>query len=249
MIDRVSPVITAMFPLDGDSGVIPEAVVRLEFSESVQEDFILMVSNEQGETVEGNVTLTLGNTVAIFTPDNFLEPNSTYLIQLENVKDRAGNLLANEPVIKQFETVDTIIPVIDSLGILGDPIEGETIFLQPNLIGEDIVRVDVLLGGQFFQSLSIPPYEIQITIPTGQIELEIAAIAIDRSGNQSVPETLTILIQENQNPSIELNYLSGSPTVSVGETIDFEIISMDDVALTEIRISTLGILQTSALSE
>ena len=162
------------------------------------------------------MALTLGETVAIFTPTDYLDPNSTYLVQLDNVRDQTGNFLENQPFSSQFGTIDTLIPIIGSLEILGNAIEGESLIIRPSLSGDDIVQLDYLVGGQFFESLSSPPYELQITLPTKQVEIEVMAIAIDTAGNQSVPQTLLIGIQENQNPSLELNNLNGSSTVAAG---------------------------------
>ena len=65
--DAVPPVVTSVFPAAGAKQVVPEAVVRVTFSEAVA-SAALALRDAAGQAVAGSAALTVGNTVAVFSP-------------------------------------------------------------------------------------------------------------------------------------------------------------------------------------
>jgi len=167
-----------------------------------------------GQAVAGRIDLALGNSVAIFTPGAFLEPNTSYTMTVEGVTDLAGNPRAGGPFTLQFTTVDTRAPVINALRVLGNPLAGTRITVQPDIPDTDVARVEYLISGQTPQVARLTPFAMVVSMPVGVATVEVSVVAIDTVGNRSAPQTLTIPVGTNQPPTVTLTNLfwcNGSP--------------------------------------
>src|SRR5262249_50087652 len=110
--DTIPPAVVSVSPAANALQVLPEAVVRVTFSETIAPTpaFTMTLLDAGGQKVAGRVDRTLGDTVAIFTPTAPLQANATYTLTVVGVTDVAGNPLANGSFTAQFATVDTIAP-------------------------------------------------------------------------------------------------------------------------------------------
>jgi hypothetical protein len=243
--DVIPPTIISISPKDGEDQVLPEAVVRVTFSESISSGLQLTVTNGLGESLAGSVDLSLGNTVAIFTPSDFLKPNDTYTLSINNAVDGSGNPLAGQPVITAFETVDTIAPIISGLNFTGAPIAGTPVTVTLSVIGDDVEHVEFAISGQSSQVVDTPPFTIEVLLPLGEKEVAVTAAAVDRFGNRSVPASLLISVLTNAPP--EISMVSGTLNIVQGQAANLEITASDDFGVSQILLSSVGDVNTSSV--
>jgi hypothetical protein len=130
--DVTTPEVVAVSPPDGATGVPLNSVVRVEFSEPVRPASIhtaTFLVEDGGVPISGRVTLGSGvrgpHTLAIFTPDALLAPNTTFRARVTTgVMDGEGNPLAGE-FQSSFTTgvvADNVRPLVVSV----NPAAGET---------------------------------------------------------------------------------------------------------------------------
>ncbi|MBA1443921.1 MAG: Ig-like domain-containing protein [Chromatiales bacterium] len=245
--DIIPPIVSSISPQAGETGVIPQEVVRLTFSESVQASIDLSLLNDGGQPVAGQVAMTLGDSVAIFTPDDFLQPNGTYTIVADNIQDLAGNALENLPFTAQFSTVDTLAPVLNFLALQGTPsrIEGTSVSVIPDVTGTDLARMEYIIDGQAPAVIDAAPFLVNVALPVGVPRVEITATAVDDSGNRSVPALLDIDVLPNQPPSVALTSLTCGNSVGAGETCGFRVTASDDLEVGPVSFSAIGVLNHS----
>lgn len=245
--DIIPPTVSSSSPQMGETGVIPQEVVRLTFSESVQASIDLSLLDDGGQPVAGQVAMTLGDSVAIFTPDDFLQPNGTYTIAADNIRDLAGNALENLPFTAQFSTVDTLAPVLNFLALQGTPtrIEGTSVSVIPDVTGTDLARMEYVIDGQAPAVIDAAPFLVNVALPVGVPRVEITATAVDESGNRSVPALLDIDVLPNQPPSVALTSLTCGNSVGAGETCSFQVTASDDLEVGPVSFSAIGVLNDS----
>jgi hypothetical protein len=116
--DLIPPVVTSLSPASEVQQVLPDAAIRVVFSEPIVSATITL-RDVHGASVPGQAALTLGNTVAVFVPQDFLAANTSYTFTVSNVVDTAGNPLAGGPLTSRFFTLDTLAPVISALQLTG----------------------------------------------------------------------------------------------------------------------------------
>ncbi|QYZ65331.1 MAG: hypothetical protein OI74_04575 [Gammaproteobacteria bacterium (ex Lamellibrachia satsuma)] len=245
--DIIPPTVSSISPQTGETGVIPQEVVRLTFSESIQASIDLSLLDDGGQPVAGQVAMTLGDSVAIFTPDDFLQPNGTYTVVADNVWDLAGNALENLPFSAQFSTVDTLAPVLNFLALQGTPtlIEGTSVSVMPDVTGTDLARMEYVIDGQAPAVVDAAPFLVDVALPVGVPRVEITATAVDDSGNRSVPALLDIDVLPNQPPSVVLTSLTCGNSVGAGETCSFQATASDDLEVGPVSFSAIGVLNDS----
>jgi hypothetical protein len=237
--DLVPPVVTSVSPASEVQQVLPDAAIRVAFSEPVVSATITL-RDAQGANVPGQAALTLGNTVAVFAPQDFLAPNTSYTFTVSNVVDTAGNPVAGGPVTSRFFTVDTLAPVISALQLTGVPRAGATVTVRPMINGNDTSRVEYVIGGSVARSATVAPFTIDIALPSGSSSLSISATAVDLVGNRSSAFVQAIDIQPNQPPSVSLTNVSGATAVTQGQTFDFRVSATDDDQLAQVLFSAVG---------
>jgi hypothetical protein len=243
--DTIPPQVVSASPANNERQVLPEALVRITFSESVGSGLFLSLLDAGGALVAGRTDFTLGNTVVIFTPYDYLVPNTAYQIKLDNVTDLAGNPLEGLPFTSRFFTVDTIPPVITSLQLQGSLIAGTNAIVQPNITGTDVARVEYLIGGQTPQVIRTSPFAATVTLPVGVLSIQVTAVAVDASGNRSQSVTVPIVIGANQAPAVTLSPPAGLSSLVQGQKVTFAASATDDVGLTEIIFSVNGAMSQS----
>jgi hypothetical protein len=245
-IDSVPPELVSQTPQAGASGVLPEAVVRLTFSETVAPDLTLSLTHT-GQPVAGSVSLLFGNTVAVFTPEQPLMTNATYQYTLTGATDVAGNALVGGDVTASFATLDTQGPTISALNLDGAPsrIAGTSVTVVPTLPDTDLARVDYAVNDVPVQSVQASPFAFTVPLPVGKSQVRVAATGIDTSGNRGQTASLVISIVPNQQPTVTLTNTTGVVTLVQGQPLTFAVEASDDVALSKIVFSVVGVVNDS----
>ncbi|MGZ3456917.1 MAG: Ig-like domain-containing protein [Archangium sp.] len=108
--DTTPPTVTSVSPANGATGVASSDPILVTFSESVDTTSLtgirlLQVSN--GTYVAGGVTYNSTTRVASLTPTVLLGSLTTYEVQVNEVKDLAGNVMA-APFTSRFNTRRTL---------------------------------------------------------------------------------------------------------------------------------------------
>lgn len=247
----IVPPTASVSPKNGERQVLPDAVVRVTFSKAMANTFSLAVT-DGGQPVGGQVSMTLGGTVAIFTPTDFLKANEVYNVALSNATDLAGNPLVNETFESQFFTVDTVQPVINALNFDGAPslAEDTDVTIVPETPSADVARVEYLIDGQTPRVSRVSPFSLTLTLPVGRDSIGVEATAVDVVGNRSQPPTERVIpISDNAPPGVTLTNLSAVTEVTRGQSLSFEATATDDIGLSRIVFSTLGELARSATED
>jgi hypothetical protein len=242
--DNVPPVVASTSPAAGAVQVPLEATVRVSFSEPVATATIVL-RDASGQPVPGTAALAVGNSVVIFSPQDFLRANTTYTFTVSGVVDLAGNPLAGGTFTASFATIDTIAPLIQALELTGTPRAGGTVTVRPTIAGADTARVEyaVALGGTAVATTA--PFEAALTLPTGVTETTVTAVAVDGFGNRSPSFTLPVTIQQNNPPVVQLLNVAGVAAVSQGQAVDFDVVATDDEAVAQVVFSADGVAAVS----
>ena len=240
--DAVAPTVVSSSPGSGERQVPPDAVVRVTFSEAVAAGLGLTLADGQGRPVAGRVDLAIANTVAIFTPTDFLQPNTSYTATLTGVTDVAGNPLAGGSVSIAFATVDTRAPVLNALHLQGTPtpFAGTAVVVEPDLTGDGVARIEYQVNGQAPQVVTAAPFALVLTLPTDATSVQVTGIAVDEFGNRSMARGLTVPVTPNGPPTVTFTTPTVAPTLRQGESAIFQVAATDDVALSQVVFSTAG---------
>ncbi len=92
--DTTPPLVTAINPGNGTTGVPINAALQVLFNEAIQPTAVSQVTLSAGANVPVTVSVTNGNSTLTLTPSAPLLPNTTYTITATGVKDTAGNTMA-----------------------------------------------------------------------------------------------------------------------------------------------------------
>ena len=241
--DVIPPTIVSLSPAANAREVLPEAVVRVTFSEPVA-TASLVLRNGAGAIVPAQSAFGLGNTTLALAPVDFLPANASFTATLSGVTDTAGNALAGGPVVLTFHTVDTIAPLITALGVQGVARSGATLTLTPAISGDDIARVEYSAGDLSTVSTS-GPFSASVVVPVGVTTLAVSARAVDLVGNRSSVFALSIPVAENVAPTVQLINLSGLTVVPQGAALQFDVAAADDVGLAQVLLTASGAASAS----
>ena len=87
----------------------------------------------------GTAGLGINGQIMTFLPTVNLQPNATYTLIVSNVFDLAGNMAVGQPYVATFATVDTLGPVVATIGIVSNlpPAAGATVPVQVTLAGNE----------------------------------------------------------------------------------------------------------------
>jgi hypothetical protein len=240
--DDTPPVVLSFTPANGQEQVDVRTPVRLSFDEPIQSGAVVTLSGPAG-TVSGTTSLGLNSLVLVFTPTNDLAPNTSYTATVNNVRDIAGNLAANQPLTSTFTTLDTVGPAIAQLRIKNGqpPLAGSTITIEAVLAqAESGVRVRFTADFASVGTTAANVLELPYTLPVSG-NVIIRALAIDRFGNEGALAELPITVQANQPPQIAFEQLQpASGPVLTGSSFTVRVTGTDDGAVTELRAAASG---------
>ncbi len=159
--DIEGPILQAIDPVDGETGVPFSTSVRLEFDERLDPETVsnntvkVIYLDDIGDEVKeltGNVAV--DRNIVIFSPNTLLEPGITYRVKiLPGIHDLVGFPLQN-PTSTVF-TVDTEITTVR--GMVIDPDTGAGIYnATVSIVGTDISQKTDKLGAFYIERATIP---------------------------------------------------------------------------------------------
>jgi hypothetical protein len=245
-IDNVPPTVVSLSPQTGTVQVSLDSVLRVTFSEPVNVNTLQGVRLLQGGfPVETRLNLTQGNTVAILTPVNYLQPNLTYAIEISGVEDSAGNVLP-ETISAVFNSLDTLAPAVISLTVAADSvlIEGLLVGMTAEVLAPDVVRVDFYHDNLLLTSDTEAPFTVSMLMPASGLNY-YKAIAEDAVGNRGTSTPLTLDVAADQPPGVTIDTLASGLIVANGSTVYVAVSARDDIDLVNLGLTVSGSLVLS----
>ena len=241
--DNDPPVLISLFPSNNAVQVDPRAVMRLTFNEAIQSSNLTVVLTGPSGPVAGVAAVGLNGLALTFTPAALLDVNASYTLTVSGVRDLAGNLALNQPIVATFATLDTLGPTIATLRLATNqsPVAGATVQIEV-LLATNEPGASVRLTQDFnpIGSDNSSPFAVNATLPvTGSTTLR--AIATDRFGNDGPFAELVLTVQSNQPPTVSLT--RGTPAsgpLTNGQAFSLTISASDDVGVTNVTVVGLG---------
>ncbi len=242
--DKVAPALLSQSPGAGAAGVLPEAVVRLTFSESMSPSASIALARGPGMVpVAGRPALLFGGTVLAFTPAAPLATNEVYTYAATGLADLAGNALpGGGAVVASFATLDTLGPTIAALDLEGTPSrkEGTEVSVLAVLADPDAVSVDFSVGGVPARTVVGAPFRFTFALPAGAASVEVAAVAVDAAGNRGARAARAIAVEPDLAPTVALSSPGGIAALSPGASATFDVAATDDLGVAEVIFSAVG---------
>jgi hypothetical protein len=246
--DNDPPELLSLFPADGVIQVDPRSVPRLSFNEPIREAGLdIRLSGPTGD-VSGALGVGVNGQVVVFTPEIELEPNTEYVLRVDNVSDLAGNLADNLPYTSSFLTLDTIGPIITELRLADgvQPIAGSLVFVEAVLAtAEPDVRVRLTQDLEPIGETVGGPLRLEVRLPESGTTV-LRGIATDRFNNDGPLAELAVTVVANQPPEIEFVRIN-PPTgpVPTGSFFVVDVVASDDVAISQMRAIATGTLEAN----
>jgi len=114
--DEISPVVSAVTPLEGAGNITPSTDITIEFNEDVSgvtTSSVILKKNSDDSTVATTITYPSGPLTALVNPDADLEEGESYTVSCtDTIKDGAGNALV--PKTWTFTIADETAPSVSS---------------------------------------------------------------------------------------------------------------------------------------
>lgn len=242
-VDADPPVLLSTFPTNGEPQVDPRAIPRLSFNEPVRStNFTITLTGPSGP-VTGTATVLLNGLAIAFTPNVALQPNASYTLTADGIRDIAGNALTNQPRAVTFATLDTVGPTIAMLRVADgrSAVAGTTVPVEALLaVSEPGVSVrftrDLIAAG----SANGEPFRANILVPSVG-STTIRAIATDRFNNDGPLAELVLSAASNQPPVVVLTRVGlASAMVGSGEIVTLNVSATDDSAVTNLAMVGVG---------
>ncbi len=246
--DSDPPQLISIFPTNGAVQIDPRSIPRLAFNEPIQAaGFSFTVSGPAGP-VPGTAATGLNGQTLVFTPAADLDANATYTMTIGGIRDLAGNLMRENPLIVTFQTLDTFGPNISTLQIAGGlrPVAGRSVPVEAILAAAE-AGASVRFTQDFtpMGTSTNSPYRVNVTLPSAG-STTVRAIATDRFGNDGPVAELVIAVVSNQPPVVQLSRLKPvSGPVGNGDTLTVEVAASDDGAVAQLSLSASGALTFS----
>jgi hypothetical protein len=103
--DVLSPSVVSSTPIDSQTGVSVNSTIMVRFDEAVQNVDVTSFTVDGGGAITGTIAMTMGNTVASFTPASPLPAGATITVSLSAaITDTSTNALSMAPVTFAFQT-------------------------------------------------------------------------------------------------------------------------------------------------
>ncbi|MDH3998029.1 MAG: Ig-like domain-containing protein, partial [Desulfuromonadales bacterium] len=240
-IDNVPPSVTSVSPDDDATEISPEAVVRITFSEAIDQgsiDGIRLLRG--GVAVETQLDLTQGGTVAILTPLYALATDTLYTLDVAAARDTLGNTMS-QAFNSSFSSIDTLAPSIGELGVAADAdlIYGNNVTVNAAVSASDTAQVDFFVDGVFVGSDQSAPFSLNLTLAQ-EGEMRIKAIAQDQVGNRGISKELTLNVAADQPPSANIVAPAQDASVYTGQSFTVQITGSDDLSISHATLVASG---------
>ena len=237
--DRTPPEVVSLSPEEGTIEVHPDAVLRLELNEPVEHGSlrsVTLVCDGVARTGRVGEEPILGGSVLVYTPDAALPTDAVCTATFAGpLTDLRGNPMVAETLTTTFYTLDTQPPAAPELQVLEAPPlrTGATVQLVAHTGGEpDLAAVRFEAAGAPAGAVEAEPWTFPLWLdPAWGEQVELSAVAVDRAGNPSLPGRLTLALQPDTPPTLELLAPVEGMEVAAGQILGVLVAASDDVGL------------------
>jgi hypothetical protein len=250
--DSVPPVFVSRSPASGGRDVASNATIRVGYSEAIDPARFsgsAIALSLNGAPVSGRVDFALSNTVAIFTPDAPLVPNSLYSVSVLPAADVYGNVQPQGSAFT-FSTLDTIAPTVDAIAAAGGTTVkvNQTASISATVSAADVASVDLLVNGILVQTLRAAPFTfaVPVTASLGPA-FTVAVRATDLSGNVGPLRALDLTVAADQPPTVSITSPADGGVVDSGASVTVSVHGADDVGIAQIGFQAVGAAAASSV--
>lgn len=241
--DTTPPTIVSFTPAEGAVQIVPDGVVRVEFSESMLASSLDLRLEGPAGTVAGTTTLILTQRVAVFTPAADLEPNTYYSATVWGATDLAGNSVVGLPRSHTFRTLDTEGPmIVDILVAEGSAlVQGTVAHFVPVLAeAEPDVQLQLSTDLATVTTGGVGEPSVPISLSTAG-PIRIFARAIDRFGNFGPWFDREFVVGINSPPTLGLvRIVPPTGPLLTGQSYSFRVEAFDDAGIQRMRVQLSG---------
>jgi hypothetical protein len=240
--DQRPPELLSFTPENGAVQVDPRSVVRLSFDEPVRPDVVFSLTGPSGP-IAGASSLGVNNLVLTFVPSVPLPVNASFTATVSNVRDLAGNFAVGQPLATTFASLDTLGPEIALLRIKDGAatVGGSTVVLEAVLAAAETgVRYRLSANAVTVGTSAEEVLEVPFTLPeSGTIVFR--GIAMDRFGNEGPLAELTVMVQPNVPPEIQIVQVNpASGDLLSGAPFSVRVEATDDSGIADLRAAASG---------
>ncbi|MCP4214762.1 MAG: hypothetical protein GY765_08890 [bacterium] len=255
--DTVGPLVTAVDPSNTNTASLNK-VIQVTFNECVAgigTQHITLTGG--GTTVTGTVSLGSDCKTAIFTPTSPLAADTEYTVLVSGVTDTSGNTQEKE-FRAIFKTLDNINPVLDPLQAPGGAnVKEDMLFsVTASSTHTDITDILLYINNQLSITIPWPDGQSSVTaeltaplIENSGNTFKVGACARDDMGNIGATVELTFTLGGDTVPDVTMDLLSEFATVLPGDIVSFKVTASDDVALSQVNVSSAKLNLDSTQSE
>ena len=243
--DSVPPSFASISPAGGATGVAPGATVRVAYGEAINPAAFVTPAIEMrlaGAPVAGQIAAILNNTVLVFTPASPLQANATYSVVVQPAADVFGNVQPQGAAFL-FSTIDTLAPAIQQL--VADrttAVEGSVVSVVADLgSATDVASVEFMVNGTVVRTDMQAPYDASIPVTTSlSPSFSVSARAADLAGNISSPVSVTIAVQTDSPPTVQILSPADGGVVNSGSSVSLRVLGTDDRGVSRLAYQTSG---------
>ena len=171
----------------------------------------------------------------------FAPPGPATLTLGASARDRAGNQGSAQEIV--LEVVPDAEPTVSILSpVVGQTVTEGTTIPVAVLASDDasVASVELWIDGVPQQVLSEPPYVFDVTVPLGQATSTLSAIATDDIGQTATSDPVTIVILEDQPPSVAIVEPAEGAEAVAGGTLRMVAGAADDFGIDRVRFFVGG---------
>ena len=244
--DSTPPSTLSFSPVPSARDVALNAVVRVVYSEAVDPTAFAgppIAVSRAGVQLNGRTDFLFNNTVVVFTPNVTLLPNNRYDVSLLPAADVFGNR-QSQGRNYAFSTLDTIAPTVGMLTAVGGPsvLQNATAMIVADTGAQnDVAFVEFLVGGQVVSTDRTAPYTLALPVTaSGGSSIVVSARATDLSGNVGALTMLTLTVQPDAPPTVEIVFPGAASAVDTGSSLAIAVHASDDFGITRVGLQVNG---------
>jgi len=203
---------------------------------------VSIVDTATSISAAGTFSFSNGNRTVIFKPNTLLPDNDTFNVTISGWRDAVGNLQP-VPYTTTVATTDHTPPVIALSSSAASPVViGQTVTITavPQAGTADTNFVDFLSpSGQVIDADDSAPFTHTFTA-TQAGTVTILAAATDFAGNRADPVSITIEVDQNLPPQVQIVTAANGSSIGTGQTLNVSATAHDDLALTDVELDVRG---------
>lgn len=243
--DSTPPAFLTTSPGAGGRDVMPEAVVRVAYSEAIDPARFggaAIVLTVGGAAVSGRIDFILSNTSVVFTPTAPLSANASYQVTVRAASDVYGNA-QSQGLSYSFSTLDTVPPPIQQITPSAATVfEGSSVTISANMgAATDVAAVEFLVNGQVVLTDRAAPYALTLPVTASLgASFTVSARATDLSGNTGQAQSVTIAVQPDAPPAVSILAPADGTVVNTGSAVNLRVRGTDDRGVSRIAFQASG---------